>query len=110
MDYADITITIDPVVHQQARAFFAFLKRAAGKHFLKLRVSSSSPGRFVCSISRKESEKFDLFLQELMLNHGPYYYLCSLPNRTAVARLAVRPIFQELLKFGYGFLDPSLIR
>jgi hypothetical protein len=45
-----------------------------------------------------------------MFNHGPYYYLCGLPNRTAVARLAVRPIFQELLEFSYEFLYPSLIR
>jgi hypothetical protein len=110
MDDAGVTIAIDPLVHEQGKAFFAFLKRAAGKHSLKLCVSSSSPGRFVCSINRKESEKFDLFLQELMFNHGPYYYLCSLPNRTVVAGLVVRPIFQELLEFGYGFLYPSLIR
>ncbi len=110
MDDAELTIAIDPVVHQQGKAFFAFLKRAAGKHSLKLCVSSSSPGRFIFSISRKESEKFDLFLQELMFNHGPYYYLCSLPNRTAVARLAVCPIFQKLLEFGYEFMYPSLIR
>lgn len=80
MDDAELVIVIDPVVHQQGKAFFAFLKRAAGKHSLKLCVSSGSPGRFICSISRKESEKFDLFLQELMFNHAPYYYLCSLPN------------------------------
>jgi hypothetical protein len=110
MDDVELTIAINPVVHQQGKAFFAFLKRAAGKHSLKLRVSSSSPGRFICSISRKESERFDLFLQELMFNHGPYYYLCSLPNRTAVARLAVCPIFQQLLEFGYDFMYPSLLR
>ncbi len=110
MDDAKVMIKVDPVVHQQGLAFFAFLKRAAGKHSLKFGVSSSSPGRFVCSINRKESDKFDLFLQELMFNHGPYYYLCSLPNRTAVARLVVRPIFQKLLEFGYEFMYPSLIR
>ena len=110
MDYAEVTVTIDPVVHQQGKAFFAFLKRAAGKHSLKLCVFSGSPGRFTCSISRKQGEKFDLFLQELMINHGPYYYLCGLPNRTAVARLAVRPIFQRMLEFSYEFMCPSLIR
>jgi hypothetical protein len=110
MDDAEVTVAIDPALHQQGKAFFTFLKRAAGKHSLKLCVSSSSPGRFVCSISRKETEKFDLFLQELMFNHGPYYYLCTLPNRTAVARLVVRPIFQTLLEFGYEFMYPSLIR
>ncbi len=110
MDDAEVSIAIDPVAHQQGKAFFAFLKRAAGKHSLKLCVLSSSPGRFTCSISRKETEKFDLFLQELMFNHGPYYYLCSLPNRAAVARVAVRPIFQRLLEFGYEFMCPSLIR
>src|SRR5579864_9494721 len=110
MDDVEVTIAIDPVAHQQGKAFFAFLRRAARKHSLTLRVSSSSLGRFVCSISRKQREKFELFLQELMFNHGPYYYLCSLPNRTVAARLAVRPIFQELLEFGYQFMCPSLIR
>jgi len=101
MDKAELIIAIDPVAHQYGEAFFAFLKRAARKHSLKLFVSSSGPGRFICSIIRKESEKFDLFLQELMFNRGPYYYLCTLPNRAAVAKLAVRPIFQKLLEFGY---------
>lgn len=45
-----------------------------------------------------------------MLNHGPYYYLCSMRNRAAAARLVVRPIFQQLLEFGYEFMYPSLIR
>lgn len=109
MDETKVCVSIDPLVHQQGKAFLAFLKRAAAKHSLKLSVSSSSPGQFTFSISRKQSEQFDLFLQELMLNHGLYYYLCSLPNRKETARLVVRPIFQELLEFGYEFLFPFLI-
>ena len=110
MDEAEVAVSIDPLVHQQGSAFFAFLRRAAAKHSLRLCVSSNGPGQFTCSISRKETEKFDLFLQELMLNHGLYYYLCSLRNRREIARLVVRPIFQELLEFSCEFLYPSLIR
>lgn len=110
MDEANVSVSIDPLLHQQGKAFFTFLKRAAAKHSLKLCVLSSSPGQFIFSISRKQSEQFDLFLQELMFNHGIYYYLCTLPNRKEMARRVVQPIFEELLEFGYQFLFPFLIR
>src|SRR5580692_2433027 len=106
MDEATVTVSIDPLVHQQGKACFAFLKRAAAKHSLNIGVSSRGPGQFTFSISRKQGEKYDLFLQELMFNHGLYYYLCSVPNRKEVARLVVRPIFEKFLEFGYEFLFP----
>jgi len=57
-----------------------------------------------------ESEKFGLFLQELMLNQGIYYYLCGIPNRRQVANSVVRPIFQELLDAYFPVTYPSLLR
>jgi hypothetical protein len=110
MQDAEPTVAIEVRAHQQGKAFFDFLKRAASKHSLRICVSSDGPGRFTCSIPRKEVEKFDLFLQELMFNHGLYYYLCSLPNRKEIAKLVVRPIFEQLLEFSFEFMYPSLIR
>ena len=55
-------------------------------------------GEIECSVPLKESEKFGLFLQELMLNQSIYYYLCGVPNRRKITYSVVRPIFQELLE------------
>jgi hypothetical protein len=110
MEDAELAVAIEVRAHRQGKAFFDFLRRAARKHSLRLCVSSSAPGRFTCSVPRKEVQKFELFLQELIFNHGLYYYLCSLPNRTEIARVVVRPIFRELLEFSFGFLSPSIIR
>src|SRR6266581_4071688 len=110
MDEATLSVCIDPLLHQQGKAFVAFLSRAASKHAVKLNVSSNGPGQFTFSISRKQNEAMDLFLQELMVNHGVYYYLCSLPNRREIARQVVQPIFEELLEFSYEFLFPFFVR
>ena len=40
-------------------------------------VSSNGPGQLSFSVSRSQNEVMDLFLHELMFNHGVYYYLCS---------------------------------
>jgi len=110
MHDATLSVSIDPLVHQQGKAFFAFLRRAASKHAVKFRVSSDGPGQFTFSVSRKQNEAMDLFIQELMFNHGVYYYLCSLPNRKEIARQVVQPIFEELLEFSYEFLFPFSVR
>jgi hypothetical protein len=110
MDEATLSVCIDPLLHQQGKAFVAFLSRAASKHAVKLNVSSNGPGQFTFSVSRKQNEAMELFLQELMVNHGVYYYLCSLPNRRKMARQVVQPIFEELLEFSYEFLFPFFIR
>jgi hypothetical protein len=110
MDDATVSVSIDPLLHQQGKAFCAFLKRAASKHAVRFTVSSDAPGKFTFSISRKQNEEMDLFLQELMFNHGVYYYQCSLPNRKEIARQVIQPIFEELLEFSYEFLFPFLVR
>lgn len=107
---ATLSVSIDPLLHQQGKAFFAFLRRAASKHAVRLNLSSNGPGKFTFSVSRKQNDEMDLFLQELMFNNGVYYYLCSLPNRKEIARRVVQPIFKELLEFSYQFLFPFFIR
>jgi len=67
-------------------------------------------GEIECSVPLKESEKFGLFLQELMLNQSIYYYLCGVPNRRKIAYSVVRPIFQELLEAYFPVTNPWLLR
>lgn len=110
MEDASIAITISDHAHQQAKAFLDFLRRAARRHSVTICVSSQRAGQFECSIRRKDGERFELFLQELMLNQGLYYYLCSVSNRKEIARSVVRPIFQELLEWCFEFIYPSLLR
>jgi len=106
----DITITVSDRHHQDAKAFLNFLQRAAKKHSVAFSVSSPAPGEFQCFVPFKELEKFDLFLQELMVDLGLYYYLCSVPKRREVEKSVVRPIFRELLEAHFQFIDPSLLR
>jgi len=58
----------------------------------------------------QEGEKVGLFLQELMLNQGIYYYLCGIQNRRKIANNVVRPIFQKLLESYFKVTYPSLLR
>ena len=106
----DIAIQVSDRHHQEAKAFLNFLQRAAKKHSLALSVSSPAPGEFKCFVPFQEIEKFDLFLQELMLDHGLYYYLCGVADRKELERSVVRPIFQRLLESHYPFIRSSLLR
>jgi hypothetical protein len=110
MEDSHITVTLSSHAHQQAQAFLDFLRRAARRHSVTICVSSERVGQFKCSIRRKDNEKLELFLQELMFNQGLYYYLCSVSNRKEVARSVVRPIFQELLEWCFEFIYPSRLR
>src|ERR1035438_4531657 len=109
MDDPQLTVTVSERVYQEARAFLAFLKKAAQKHSLAISLSSNPPTEFTCSFARKDGEKFDLFLQQLMFNQGLYYYLCNVRNRREIARAVVKPIFQELLDWRFKFINPALL-
>jgi hypothetical protein len=105
-----VSIKLDEGAHQQAKDFVRFLQRVARKHSAAISISAGTIGHIECSVPLKEGEKFGLFLQELMLNQGVYYYLCSVPNRRKIANSVVRPIFQELLEAYFQVTYPSLLR
>ncbi len=50
--------------------------------------------RYGCPVA--ECWNLDLFLQEIVLHRGLYYYLCGVPNRREVAKYVVAPIFEKL--------------
>jgi hypothetical protein len=105
-----IKVTVSERYHQEAKTFLDFLQRAAKKHSQTFSISSSAFGEFNCSVPFKELEQFDLFLQELMLDHGLYYYLCTVSDRRELERFVVRPVFRDLLASCYPVILPSLIR
>jgi hypothetical protein len=110
MDELRVIIKVPDQAHQQARSFLDFLRRAGRKHTVTIRVLGQRTGEIECSIPRKDGKRFEMFLQELMLNNGLYYYLCSVRNRKEVAKSVVVPIFQELLQLCFDFIYPSLLR
>jgi hypothetical protein len=105
-----IAIKLDDGDHEDAKGFVYFLQRVARKHSAAISIAIGSAGEIECSVPLKEGEKLDLFLQELMLNQGVYYYLCSIPNRRQIAKSVVRPIFQKLLEARFRITYPSLLR
>jgi hypothetical protein len=105
-----VTIKLDTAVNKEAKDFVRFLQRVARKHSAAISISAGHAGEVECSVPLKESEKCGLFLQELMLNQGIYYYLCGVPNRRKIANSVVRPIFQELLESYFPVTYPSLLR
>src|SRR5690349_17187087 len=87
----------------EATHFLAFLRRAARKHSVVVSTSEDSTGALRLSVPAKQCWNLDLLLQELVLNRGLYYYLCSVPNRRHAARTVVKPIFEELLQSRFSF-------
>jgi hypothetical protein len=57
----------------------------------------------------KECWNLDLFLQELILSRGLYYYLCSIPNRRLAAKSVVKPIIERLLVSRFSVVYPVLL-
>ena len=87
-----------------------FLRRVARKHSAAISITIGHGGEAECSVPLKDGDKFGLFLQELMLNQGIYYYLCSVPNRRKIANSVVRPIFQGMLDAFFPVTYPSLLQ
>jgi hypothetical protein len=104
-----VTIKVPQVAHQQVKEFLGFLQRIARRHSAVIRFATKKAGEFECAIPRgKNSENVELFLHELMLDRGLYYYVCGVHNRLAVARDVVVPIFREMLEWSFEAISPSL--
>jgi hypothetical protein len=105
-----ITLTVSEHARKEGKHFLNFLRVAAKKRGVSMSITANHAGGFKCSIPAQDRDNFDLFLQELMLNQGLYYFLCSVQNRRAITRLAVKAIFQELLESRFQFTNPRLLQ
>jgi len=105
-----VEITLPESVHQEAKTFLDFFRKAARDHSISLSISAISAGHFRCGSPFKDLLKFDLFLQELIFNRGLYYYLRNTRRRRETVRAVVLPIMKELLESRFKFVYPSLLR
>ncbi len=96
---AGVHIRIDPQVHDQGKAFLAFLSNVGRKYPVRLRYRSRGVGHFYVTFAGR-STAIDALFQELILNRGLYYYASSLHGRDkkSVLSKSVIPIYQDLLE------------
>jgi hypothetical protein len=112
MPLPDTELTITPPAHlyQYAGRFLRFLRVAAQKHSVRIAVAVDRSGTFKLSIPASDSAGLDAFLQEITFQHGLYYYLCGVSNRSDVARLIVKPVTEKLLQSQYDVAYPVQIK
>ena len=103
----DQTIKVKAAYYKEAKDFFAFLQAVGRKYARPTRINYRylKRGRFYVIVDGSPGG-IDALFQELILNRGLYYYICSLrgKNKRAVIKHVVIPIFQDFLE--YRFENP----
>ena len=94
----DLKLGIAKGFHEEARAFFDFLRQAARRHPVGFSVRKVKDGEYLATIDGMPDAKIDAFLQELMIGRALYYYACGVKNRRRVAAKVIAPIFQQILE------------
>jgi len=92
----------------EARRFLLFLQNVANKSGKHARIKSHYIGRgvFDIEVEDKNPGLDSLFLLELILNRGLYYYSCTLQNKNEIVTNVILPIFRKLLE--ERFANPQL--
>ncbi|MHA2314883.1 MAG: hypothetical protein ACXACF_06300 [Candidatus Hermodarchaeia archaeon] len=97
----DQTIKIKAAYHLAAKDFFLFLKAVGRKYARPTRINYRylKRGRFYITIDGSPGG-IDALFQELILNRGLYYYICSIRNskKKEIITHAIIPVFQQLLE------------
>lgn len=97
----DQKIKVRVAHHAAAKDFFAFLRSVGRKYARPVRINYRYLGRgyFRVTVDGGSGGINSLF-QELILNRGLYYYVCSIrkTGKREMVRYAIVPIFQELLE------------
>src|SRR5437016_8698838 len=106
----DLRLKIGSGLHEQAKAFFDFLRQAARLHPVALSIRKVKDGEYRATIDGTPGEKIDAFLQELMMSRALYYYGCGIKSRRAVATKVIAPIFQQLLESRFAITHRRFLR
>jgi hypothetical protein len=110
MDELQIILKVNKNAYKEGKHFLSFLRVGAKGRGISMSITANNSGAFKCSIPAKDQNNFDLFLQELMLNQGLYYFLCGVQHRRGITRSAVKAMFQELLDSRFQFTNPRLLQ
>lgn len=106
----ELTFTFAENDLPQAKAFLTFLRRAARKHSVKITNATNQAHKLTLLVPGGHRFRLALFLQELILTQGLYYYVCSVSNRKHVAKAIVKPIAEELLVSEFSVVYPVLLQ
>jgi hypothetical protein len=106
----DLQLRIGCGLHEQAKAFFDFLRQAARRHPVALSIRKVKDGEYRATINGTPGAKIDAFLQELMMSRALYYYACGIRSRRTVAAKVIAPIFQQLLESRFAITHRRSLR
>jgi len=100
MAQSKLQVMIGHELDREAKAFIEFLKNVGRKYPVSIRYRALDPGYYQLTIDGSPGSRVDVLLQELILNRGLYYYICSLMSskkRTIISSV-ILPLFSELLE------------
>jgi hypothetical protein len=106
----DLGLRIAKGFHEEAKAFFDFLRQAARLHHVALSVRKVKDSEYCATLDGTPGAKVDAFLQELMMSRALYYYACGIKNRRRVAAKVIAPIFQQLLESRFAITHKTSLR
>jgi len=108
----DVNITIDPKFHKDGKKFFGFLQNVARKYSVNLRYRTVKSGKYYVTVDGTPGAKIDALFQELILNKGLYYYVCTIKdqNKRKIVSKAIVPIYQDLLESRFENPYSSFVR
>jgi hypothetical protein len=105
----NLTFSFAETEWQDGRNFLNFLRTAARRHSVPISIAQISQRELTLSVPANECSQLDMFLQELVLTKGLYYYLCGISNRRRVAKTVVKPVFEQLLTSRFSVVYPVLL-
>lgn len=96
----DLEVHVEADFDIEARAFFEFLRNVGRKYPVRIRYRTISPGRYYLVIDGTPGANIDALFQELILNRGLYYYVCSLKSsrKRSIVSSVIAPIYAQLLE------------
>ena len=106
----NLKIKIRSKFHQEAKSFLKFLQNIGKKYPIQITYRTIKLGEFYVTINGTPGAKIDAFFQEIILNKGLYYYSYTIPDRHAIIKNVVKPIFQQLLESRFERTYSRLLR
>jgi hypothetical protein len=105
-----LQLRVDGAYHDEAKAFFDFLRCVARRHPVAFAFRTVRAGEFHVTLDGSPGAKIDAFLQEIMLSRALYYYACGIKNRRTVVGKVIAPLFQQLLKCRFSVTHDHSLR
>jgi hypothetical protein len=95
-----LTVRIKAEFNHSGKEFLEFIRSVAKKYPVSLHYRTVRPGKYLITIDGTPGGKIDALFQELIINRGLYYYICSIKSsrKQEIISGAILPIYQELIE------------